>query len=136
LGVEPGEIILAAALASRAEDQDPIDMAVLSGLKDPHATDPYTVTHFQPFDPVHKRTEADVASPSGSHFRVAKGAPQVILAMAPTPISIFPPPKKPWLISPLAASALWASPAPARTDAGNSSGCFLCSIRRATIRGR
>ncbi len=81
-GVEPGEVILAAALASRAEDQDPIDLAVLSGLKDPHAVDSYTITHFQPFDPVHKRTEADVTGPDQAHFRVAKGAPQVVLPMA------------------------------------------------------
>ncbi|HVB33613.1 MAG TPA: plasma-membrane proton-efflux P-type ATPase [Patescibacteria group bacterium] len=81
-GVEPGGVILAAALASRAEDQDPIDLAVFSGLKDPRATDPYAIAHFQPFDPVHKRTEADIIGPDKTRFRVTKGAPQVILAMA------------------------------------------------------
>jgi H+-transporting ATPase len=81
-GIDSVSVILAAALASRAEDQDSIDLAVLAGLKDPHAADSYAVTHFQPFDPVHKRTEADVTGPDGSRFRVTKGAPQVILAMS------------------------------------------------------
>jgi H+-transporting ATPase len=40
------------------------------------------VTHFQPFDPVHKRTEATITGPDGATFKVTKGAPQVILALA------------------------------------------------------
>jgi H+-transporting ATPase len=39
------------------------------------------VTHFQPFDPVHKRTEATVKEQNGNIFKVTKGAPQVILAL-------------------------------------------------------
>jgi H+-transporting ATPase len=81
-GVRPDEVILAAALASRAEDQDPIDLAVLAGLADKQSVRPFRITHFQPFDPVHKRTEAAVEGPSGASFRVSKGASQVILAMA------------------------------------------------------
>ncbi len=42
----------------------------------------YKVVHFQPFDPVHKRTEASVEGPDGKAFKVTKGAPQVILALA------------------------------------------------------
>ena len=42
----------------------------------------YKVTHFQPFDPVHKRTEATVTGPDGKAFKVTKGAPQVILALS------------------------------------------------------
>jgi H+-transporting ATPase len=38
----------------------------------------YRVSHFVPFDPVHKRTEATVQGPSGS-FKVTKGAAQVIM---------------------------------------------------------
>ncbi|MDE3137406.1 MAG: plasma-membrane proton-efflux P-type ATPase [Acidobacteriota bacterium] len=81
-GVGPEEVILAAALASRAEDQDPIDLAVLAGLKDKRATEKYRITHFQPFDPVHKRTEAAGEGPGNAAFHVTKGAPQVILSMA------------------------------------------------------
>jgi H+-transporting ATPase len=81
-GIRPEEVAFAASLASRAENQDPIDLAVLSGLKDPHALDNYQVTHFQPFDSVHKRTESSVQGPGKIQFRVTKGAPQVILEMA------------------------------------------------------
>jgi H+-transporting ATPase len=76
------EVILCAALASRAEDKDTIDLAVLGGLKDDGALKGYQVVHFQPFDPVHKRTEATVKGPDGTQFQVAKGAPQVILEMS------------------------------------------------------
>ena len=54
------ELILAGALASQAANNDTIDLAVLGGLKDKQALKPYQVTHFTPFDPVHKRTEATV----------------------------------------------------------------------------
>jgi H+-transporting ATPase len=81
-GVDAEEVILCAALASREEDKDTIDMAVLDGLKDAKALKGYMVLHFQPFDPVHKRTEATVKGPDRKTFRVAKGAPQVILEMS------------------------------------------------------
>ncbi len=76
------DVLLAAALASRAEDQDTIDLAVQSGLKDASATKGYRVTHFQPFDPVHKRTEATVEAADGTKFSVTKGAPQIILDLS------------------------------------------------------
>lgn len=82
--VKPEEVILAGALASRAEDQDPIDLAVLSGVKDPKLLKSYEIVHFWPFDPVHKRTEAEVKGPDGQIFKVTKGAPQVILALDPS----------------------------------------------------
>ncbi len=79
----PGyQVILWAALASRAEDKDTIDLAVIGGVKDDKALKSYQVLHFQPFDPVHKRTEATVKGGEGKQFFVAKGAPQVILKMS------------------------------------------------------
>ena len=81
--IKPEEVILAGALASREEDQDPIDLAVLSGIKDLKLLKSYQIVHFQPFDPVHKRTEAEVKGPDGEKFQVTKGAPQVILALDP-----------------------------------------------------
>ncbi len=51
-------------------------------MKDPKELAKYHVVHFQPFDPVHKRTEAIVTAPEKGQFRVAKGAVQVILALA------------------------------------------------------
>ena len=82
-GFKPEDIILFGALASRAEDEDPIDLAVISGIKDKNLLGSYQVIHFQPFDPVHKRTEATVKGSDGRDFKVSKGAPQVILALDP-----------------------------------------------------
>ena len=81
-GISADQVILWAALASRAEDKDTIDLAVISGVKDDKTLKSYQVVHFQPFDPVHKRTEATVKGTDGKQFFVAKGAPQVILQMA------------------------------------------------------
>ncbi|MEO8322363.1 MAG: plasma-membrane proton-efflux P-type ATPase, partial [Bradyrhizobium sp.] len=80
--VTADEVILAGALASRTENDDTIDLAVLGGLKDKQALKSYQITHFQPFDPVHKRTEASVKATNGSTFKVTKGAPQVILELS------------------------------------------------------
>jgi H+-transporting ATPase len=76
------EVILDASLASRADDADAIDLAVLGGLPDDQALDDYHVVKFQPFDAVSKRTEATVTGADGTSFKVTKGAPQVILALA------------------------------------------------------
>lgn len=77
------QIILCAALASRAENQDAIDLAVIGGLENGKILQDYQVTHFQPFDSVHKRTEATVKAVDGKQqFKVTKGAPQIILAMS------------------------------------------------------
>ena len=76
------QVILWAALASRAEDKDTIDMAVIGGLKNDQVLKGYQVIHFQPFDPVHKRTEATIKGADGKEFKVTKGAPQVILELS------------------------------------------------------
>ena len=76
------QVILAAALASRADNDDTIDLAVLGGLKDQQALQGYQVVDFQPFDAVRKRTEATVKAADGKPFKVTKGAPQVILALS------------------------------------------------------
>jgi H+-transporting ATPase len=79
-GISPDQVILDAALASREEDQDPIDLAILGGIKNKKISS-YEILHFQPFDPVQKRTVAQVRDASGNKFKVSKGAPQVILDM-------------------------------------------------------
>ncbi len=80
--VSVDQVILNAALASRADNKDTIDLAVLGGLSNDQALKDYQVVHFQPFDPVHKRTEASVKGADGNQFKVTKGAPQVILALS------------------------------------------------------
>jgi H+-transporting ATPase len=84
-GTDPEEVILCAALASREENQDTIDLAILDGMspEQKEKVKDYKVTHFTPFDPVHKRTEATVEGPGGVRFKTTKGAPQVILALDP-----------------------------------------------------
>ena len=80
--VTAAQVILAGALASRADNDDTIDLAVLGGVKDDKVLKGFDVQHFTPFDPVHKRTEATVKGTNGNVFKVTKGAPQVILELA------------------------------------------------------
>ena len=79
------DVLLYAALASREEDQDPIDDTVIARAKGMPGfatlAGGYKVASFKPFDPVSKRTEATVQDPNGQSFRVSKGAPQIILAL-------------------------------------------------------
>src|SRR5438067_2419754 len=81
-GTDAATLILMASLASRAADNDPIDLAILAGLKDSNTLKDYHQEKYLPFDPVNKRTEATIKDSSGKIFRVTKGAPQVILALA------------------------------------------------------
>jgi H+-transporting ATPase len=79
------DVLLFSALASREEDQDPIDIAILTKTKSTPAIEDslnrIKVTRFKPFDPVVKRTEATVQGEDGSQFKVTKGAPQAILVL-------------------------------------------------------
>ena len=68
------QVILSAALASRADNNDTIDLAVLAGVKDKDALNGYQVLHFLPFDPVHKRTEATVKGCRWKNIQSDKGS--------------------------------------------------------------
>ena len=74
------KLILTASLASKAEDRDAIDLAVMEGLASADALADYTQVKFIPFDPVRKRTEAEIKK-DGEVFKVTKGAPQVVLGL-------------------------------------------------------
>jgi H+-transporting ATPase len=80
--VTAAQVILNGALASRSDNDDTIDKAVLAGVPNAHALQGYQMLHFTPFDPVHKRTESTIKGADGSTFKVTKGAPQVILEMS------------------------------------------------------
>jgi len=80
--VPADQVILSAAFASREEDGDTIDKAVLDGLKNEQDMKDGQVVHFQPFDPVHKRTEATIKGTDGKEFKVTKGAPQKIMELS------------------------------------------------------
>ena len=75
---QASDLIITAALASKEEDGDPIDLAVINGVEDKAGLSDYTVDDFKPFDPVVKHTEATVKGPDGKQFTAVKGAPQVV----------------------------------------------------------
>ena len=77
-GISPQEVVLAAALASQPGTADAIDQALIAAGG--HALAGYRQVRFTPFDPVAKRTEAQVTG-DGTAFTVTKGAPQVILGL-------------------------------------------------------
>ena len=82
-GVSNEDLLLAAALASSKEDNDPIDLTIINGLETPDRLKTYTINHFTPFDPVSKRTEAEITDGNSQTFKTSKGAPQVILDLDP-----------------------------------------------------
>ncbi|WP_171015227.1 plasma-membrane proton-efflux P-type ATPase [Methylocystis sp. B8] len=71
------ELMLAATLASQRDAPDAIDAAILSAAPTAAALSGYKLLAFHPFDPVAKRTEAEIER-NGATLKVAKGAPQVI----------------------------------------------------------
>src|SRR5438132_3203904 len=81
-GTDAQTLILMASVASRPADNDPIDLAIMAGLKDSSVLKSYQQENYVPFDPVGKRTEATIKDASGKVFKVTKGAPQVILGLA------------------------------------------------------
>nr|MBL0712888.1 plasma-membrane proton-efflux P-type ATPase [Desulfobacterales bacterium] len=74
-------LILAGSLASKEENRDAMDLAVIKGLKDRKLFDTYQQTDFVPFDPIGKRTQGTAVSPDGVTGYYTKGAPQIIQAL-------------------------------------------------------
>ncbi len=86
-GYSEDELYRVAALASREENRDPIELPIFRHLDEqlPDADwRSYRQLSFTPFDPVRKRTEAEVEK-DGERFVAMKGAAQVLLAMAELP---------------------------------------------------
>jgi len=82
-GVDADEVILLASRASRVENQDAIDAAMVGMLGDPReARDGIQEVHFLPFNPVDKRTALTyISAADGTWHRVSKGAPEQIMAL-------------------------------------------------------
>jgi H+-transporting ATPase len=78
------DVLIFGTLASRAEDQDPIDSAIITKTLETHADiiKTYKIIKFTPFDPVSKRTEVSLEDSQGNKIQVTKGAPQIILSLA------------------------------------------------------
>jgi H+-transporting ATPase len=83
-GHDEKELFLFAALASREEHQDPIELPIFNYIEE-HFPDldwrQYEQVHFVPFDPSSKRTVATVQK-DGVRFEAIKGAPQVLIKLA------------------------------------------------------
>ncbi|GMI84408.1 H(+)-ATPase 5 [Hibiscus trionum] len=79
-GVEKEHVLLYAARASRIENQDAIDAAIVGMLADPkEARAGIREIHFLPFNPVDKRTALTYIDSDGNWHRASKGAPEQIL---------------------------------------------------------
>ncbi|KAK4793354.1 hypothetical protein SAY86_023789 [Trapa natans] len=80
--VDKEHVILLAAYASRTENQDAIDAAIVGMLADPkEARAGIREVHFFPFNPVDKRTALTYIDSNGNWHRSSKGAPEQILAL-------------------------------------------------------
>ncbi|KAG1364459.1 Plasma membrane ATPase [Cocos nucifera] len=79
-GVDRDHVVLLAARASRIENQDAIDAAMVGMLADPkEARAGVREVHFLPFNPVDKRTALTYIDEHGNWHRVSKGAPEQIM---------------------------------------------------------
>ncbi|KAL2528773.1 ATPase 4 [Forsythia ovata] len=82
-GVDADTVILMAARASRLENQDAIDAAIVGMLADPkEARAGIQEVHFLPFNPTDKRTALTYIDSEDKMHRVSKGAPEQILNLA------------------------------------------------------
>ncbi|RDX74152.1 ATPase 11, plasma membrane-type, partial [Mucuna pruriens] len=87
--VDSDMVVLMAARASRLENQDAIDCAIVSMLSDPkEARAGITEVHFLPFNPTDKRTALTYTDGAGNMHRVSKGAPEQILNLAHNKLEI------------------------------------------------
>lgn len=83
-GFAEKDVLIMGTLASRDEDQDPIDNAIITKVKTLKlntSVPAFKIIAFKPFDPVAKRTEATIEDTAGVRFKVSKGAPQIILSL-------------------------------------------------------
>ncbi|KAJ9706971.1 hypothetical protein PVL29_002104 [Vitis rotundifolia] len=79
-GVDKEVVLLMAARASRLENQDAIDAAIVSMLDDPkEARTGISEVRFLPFNPTNKRTALTYIDSAGKMHRASKGAPEQIL---------------------------------------------------------
>ncbi|KAG9159757.1 hypothetical protein Leryth_007779 [Lithospermum erythrorhizon] len=82
-GVDADSVVLMAARASRTENQDAIDAAIVGMLADPkEARAGIKEVHFLPFNPTDKRTALTYIDSQGKMHRVSKGAPEQIINLA------------------------------------------------------
>ncbi|MBI1194870.1 MAG: HAD-IC family P-type ATPase [Gammaproteobacteria bacterium] len=83
-GFDVRDLFLTAVLASKLENNDPIELPLFHHVDEAMSDldrSAYKQLSFTPFDPVRKRTEAEVEK-DGTRFLAVKGAPQILIEMA------------------------------------------------------
>ena len=86
-GYTQKELFETAALASKLENNDPIELPIFHYIDEnlPEINlKHFKQLHFTPFDPVGKRTDAEIES-GDQHFRVIKGAAQKLIELSELP---------------------------------------------------
>ncbi len=85
-GFDEPHVLTMAALASSDGGQDPVDLAIRSAAAQKVSSNPPKLSHFTPFDPATKMSEATATDPILGAVRIIKGAFAVIGALAvPSP---------------------------------------------------
>ena len=85
-GFDEAHILTLAALASSDGGQDPVDAAIRSAATQKILATPPQLSHFKPFDPATKMSEAMATDSSLGTLRIVKGAFTVVAAIAvPSP---------------------------------------------------
>jgi H+-transporting ATPase len=85
-GFDESHVLTMAALASSDGGQDPVDAAIRSAAAQKVSANPPKLSHFKPFDPATKMSEATATDSSLGTLRIVKGAFAVVIAIAaPSP---------------------------------------------------
>ncbi len=85
-GFDERHVLMMAALASSEGGQDPVDEAICCSVSGKVASNPPKLSHFEPFDPAKKMSEATAVDSSGGTIRIIKGAFAVVGNLAaPSP---------------------------------------------------
>ena len=85
-GFDESHVLTMAALASSDGGQDPVDAAIRSAAAQKVSANPPKLSHFKPFDPATKMSEATATDLSLGTLRIVKGAFTVVVAIAaPSP---------------------------------------------------
>jgi H+-transporting ATPase len=85
-GFDDSRVLTLAALASSDGGQDPVDLAIRSAAARKVSANPPQLTHFTPFDPASKMSEAMATDPRLGTVRIIKGACAIVRALAaPSP---------------------------------------------------
>jgi H+-transporting ATPase len=85
-GFDESHILTMAALASSDGGQDPVDAAIRAAAAKKVSANPPKLSHFTPFDPATKMSEATAKDSNLGTLRIVKGAFTVVVAIAaPSP---------------------------------------------------